>query len=73
MRQPKIKFKNLIKAFGGTALYMDKQMLKYLQLSCGEEIQIELKNNSIVLSKPLIPEQKVHELLQKAKTIIEDD
>lgn len=70
MRQPKIKFKNLIKAFGGTALYMDKQMLSCLQLSCGEEIQIELKDNFIVLSKPLISETKVHELLQKAKVRI---
>ena len=67
--KPKIKFKHLLKAFGGAALYIDKQMLKHLQLSCGEEVQIEFKDGFIILSKPLITDTKVQELVQKARLL----
>lgn len=69
-KKPKIKFKNVLKAFGGAGIYMDKQMLNHLQLSCGDEIKIELAENTIILSKPLLSECKVNELLQRAKRMI---
>ena len=71
-KKPKIKFKKLLSAFGGVALYIDRQMLEHLNLQSGEEIQIELKEHEIVLSKPFITNIEVDELLQKEKSRINE-
>ena len=66
-RLVKVKLKKLINAFGGVALYMDKQMLDYLKVKGRDEVQINFQNGVIVLSHPEITDERVHQLLQKAK------
>lgn len=62
-----VKFKKLINAFGGVALYVDKQMLDYLHVKGGDEVRIDFKDGKVILSRPIISNERVNQLLQKAK------
>ena len=60
-------YKNILKAFGGAGLYIDKIMLNHLGVLIGDEVTIELKEEGLLIRKPELDVNKVQELLD-AKT-----
>ena len=58
-------YKKLIKAFGGSALYIDKCILNALNVNPGEEVCIEIKDNKVIITKPSISVNEVKELIEK--------
>lgn len=60
-------YKNILKAFGGAGLYIDKTMLNHLGVLIGDEVTIELKEEGLLIRKPELDVNKVQELLD-AKT-----
>lgn len=60
-------YKNILKAFGGAGLYIDKTMLNHLGVLIGDEVVIELKEDGLLIKKPELDANRVQELLD-AKT-----
>lgn len=60
-------YKNILKAFGGAGLYIDKTMLNHLGVLIGDEVTIELKEDGLLIRKPELDVNKVQELID-AKT-----
>ena len=56
-------YKNILKAFGGAGLYIDKTMLNHLGVLIGDEVVIELKEDGLLIKKPEIDPNKIQELL----------
>ena len=59
-------YKKINKACGGAILYVDRTMLNHLGVLVGDEIVIELKeDSSLVIKKPDLDLTKVQEILRK--------
>lgn len=56
-------YKNILKAFGGAALYLDRNMLCHLGVTAGDEVIIELAEEKIIITKPALNAKKIKELL----------
>ena len=56
-------YKNILKAFGGAGLYIDKTMLSHLGVLIGDEVVIEFKDDGILIKKPDLDASKIQELL----------
>ena len=56
-------YKNILRAFGGAALYLDLNMLHHLNVSAGDEVIIELAEDKIIITKPTLDAKKIKELL----------
>lgn len=56
-------YKKVLKAFGGAALYIDKCILKQLNIVPGDEVVIELCDDKVIITKPCIDAKKIKELL----------
>lgn len=63
----KYKFKKILKAFGGHALYLDKYILSHLNICNGDEVCIELIEGGIKVTKANIDNDYIMELLNNAK------
>jgi hypothetical protein len=61
------KYKKILKAFGGHALYLDKYMLTHLDVVCGDEVCIELVEDGIKITKADVDNKYIMELLNCAK------
>ena len=60
-------YKNIQKAFGGAALYLDKTILKHLGVIAGDEVVIELVDDKVIISKPTLDAKKIKELLSASE------
>jgi len=60
-------YKNILKAFGGAGLYIDKTMLNHLGVLIGDEVTIELRDDGLLIRKPELDVNKIQELID-AKT-----
>lgn len=60
----KVFYKKILKAFGGAALYLNKDILSYLKVSTGDEVKIELRNNQVIITKPLLDSESISKILQ---------
>ena len=60
-------YKKLIKAFGGAALYVDKNMMKALNIISGDEVVIDVQPGIITIQKPTIDANKIKELLDASE------
>lgn len=56
-------YKKIIAAFGGAALYVDKSMLKALDVFPGDEVIIDVQDGKLTITKPTIDANKIKELL----------
>lgn len=56
-------YKKILSAFGGAGLYIDKCILKHLSVVPGDEVVIELKDNQVIITKPIIDAKKIKEIL----------
>lgn len=56
-------YKKVLKAFGGAALYLDKIILKHLNISTYDEVVIELVDDKVIITKPTLDAKKIKELL----------
>ena len=63
----KYKYKKILKAFGGHALYLDKYILNHLGIVNGDEVCIELLEDGIKITKANINNSYILELLACAK------
>lgn len=62
-------YKKIIAAFGGAALYVDKTMLKALNIEPGDEVIIDIQEDKLVITKPTLDANKIKELLSAATKI----
>lgn len=60
-------YKKILEAFGGAALYVDKSMLKALNVTPGDEIIIEVQEGKLIITKPVIDANKIKELLDASR------
>lgn len=60
-------YKKVLKAFGGAALYLDKSILKHLKISSGDEVIIELVDDKVIITKPLVDVKTIEELLNASE------
>ena len=56
-------YKKILKAFGGAALYLDKSILKALKVATGDEVIVEIQENRVIITKPILDANKIKELL----------
>lgn len=56
-------YKKIQSAFGGAGLYLDKHMLRALDARCGDELVITLEDGRLIISKSIISDKKIEELL----------
>jgi antitoxin component of MazEF toxin-antitoxin module len=56
-------FKKVLEAFGGAALYLDKAILKALDIQPRDEVMIEIQEGKVIITKPAIDSNKIKELL----------
>ena len=61
-------YKKILRAFNGCALYLDKKILKALNVTAGDEVVIEVKEGEVIITKPTIDANKIKELLDKVKS-----
>ena len=59
-------YKKILSAFGGAGLYLDKSILKALNVVAGDEIVIDVQEGKVTLTKPTIDANKIKELLDAA-------
>ena len=60
-------YKKILEDFGGAALYVDKSMLKALNVTPGDEIIIEVQEGKLIITKPVIDANKIKELLDASR------
>ena len=56
-------YKKIIKAFGGSALYLDKTILRHLNAVNGDELVIELKDDKVIITKSRLDNDKIQKIL----------
>ena len=56
-------YKKIIKAFGGSALYLDKTILRHLNAVNGDELIIELKDDKVIITKSRLDNDKIQKIL----------
>ena len=56
-------YKKIIKAFGGSALYLDKTILRHLNAVNGDELVIELKDDQVIITKSRLDNDKIQKIL----------
>lgn len=61
-------FKKLINAFGGSALYLDKKILRHIGVNPKDEVVITLVDKVAVISKPLLSTQDIDRILSKLES-----
>lgn len=62
-------YKKIIKAFGGSALYLDKTILRHLNATNGDELILELIDDKVVITKCALDNEKIQKLLEKWNNI----
>lgn len=62
-------YKKTLEAFGGAALYLDKCILNHLGIRPKDEVIIELQDNKVVITKPLIDAKTIKEILDANKKV----
>ena len=60
-------YKKIIKAFGGSALYLDKTILNHLGVLNGDELVLELVEDKVVITKSRLNNERIQKLLDKSK------
>lgn len=60
-------YKKIIRAFNGCALYLDKKILKALNVAAGDEVVIEVREGEVIITKPSIDANKIKEMLDRVK------
>lgn len=61
-------FKKIQKTFGDAAgLYFDKKMLNHLKVQPGDEVVIELINDTLIIKKSIVPNNLINEVLKNVK------
>lgn len=58
-------YKKIIKAFGGSALYLDKTILNHLGALNGDELILELIDDKVVITKSNLDNNYIQRLLDK--------
>ena len=56
-------YKKIQKAFGGSALYLDKTILKHLRVVSGDELVLELIDDKVVITKSRLDNEQIQKLL----------
>ena len=56
-------YKKIQKAFGGSALYLDKTILKHLRVVSGDELVLELVDDKVVITKSRLDNEQIQKLL----------
>ena len=56
-------YKKIIKAFEGSALYLDKTILRHLNAVNGDELVIELKDDKVIITKSRLDNDKIQKIL----------
>lgn len=60
-------YKKILRAFNGCALYLDKKILKALNVAAGDEVVIEVREGEVIITKPSIDANKIKEMLDRVK------
>lgn len=60
-------YKKILQAFGGSALYLDKCILKALNIGPKDEVVIDVQPGIVTITKPTIDANKIKEILDKKK------
>lgn len=63
----KFFYKKILKAFGGAALYINKDILTHLKVNTGDEIRLELRNGEVVITKPKLDAESIRKILENDK------
>ena len=58
--------KKIMKAFGGSALYLDKTILNHLGVVHGDEVVLELTEDKVVITKSRLDNEAIQKLLDKS-------
>jgi antitoxin component of MazEF toxin-antitoxin module len=59
-------YKKIMKAFGGSALYLDKTILNHLGVVHGDEVVLELTEDKVVITKSRLDNEAIQKLLDKS-------
>lgn len=60
-------YKKILRAFNGCALYLDKKILKALNVAARDEVVIEVREGEVIITKPSIDANKIKEMLDRVK------
>ncbi len=60
-------YKRIQKAFGGSALYLDKTILNHLSALHGDELVLELVEDKVVITKSKLNNERIQSLLDVNK------
>lgn len=63
----RVSYQKIISAFGGAALYIKKDALRYLGIKPKDEVKVELKDGCVIISKPAIDCNEINNMLEKLK------
>lgn len=59
-------YKKIMKAFGGSALYLDKTILNHLGVIHGDEVVLELVEDKVIITKSRLDNARIQRLLDKS-------
>jgi antitoxin component of MazEF toxin-antitoxin module len=59
-------YKKIMKAFGGSALYLDKTILNHLGAIHGDEVVLELVEDKVIITKSRLDNARIQRLLDKS-------
>lgn len=56
-------YKKIMKAFGGSAIYLDKTILNHLGVLNGDELVLELVDDKVIMTKSGLNNERIQKLL----------
>lgn len=60
-------YKKIMKAFGGSALYLDKTILNHLGALNGDELVLELIDDKVIITKSDLDNERIQKLIDTIK------
>ena len=60
-------YKKIMKAFGGSALYLDKTILNHLGVLNGDELVLELIDDKVIITKSDLDNERIQKLIDTIK------